>query len=402
MFTATLRTRLAALRLFRPRAVARLVKTVEESRRELRDLVRAVKQLQEHVTAVKAGHEQSLERLQTQQTESFESAARHRAALADDVRALTQTLREVSLRERQLRAIARTDAELDASERELDTILRPSAVSSHVRSAIASTTLHEDPFPYAVVDNLLPDNCYDALIRRLPPADLFADRPVNKQQLKVPLDLAPSYSRRVWAFMAAVVAADMIAPAIVEKFDTQATAWLRLNFPALGTDPLRAISLTWLRRPHPAPTCRLLHPPAPRPEVGVPHLSSVPRAARRQRALRHVPVPGRQGRGGPRRETALDRRAAVSPGGARRLPAESRTDLPQLHRRPQLTHPAACATGRSRAICVSVPHRGGTPHYSNAACSAARGTPIPLGRQDRARLLRFMRSRARGFTADVL
>ena len=244
MFTATLRTRLAALRLFRPRAVARLVKTVEESRRELRDLVRAVKQLQEHVTAVKAGHEQSLERLQTQQTESFESAARHRAALADDVRALTQTLREVSLRERQLRAIARTDAELDASERELDTILRPSAVSSHVRSAIASTTLHEDPFPYAVVDNLLPDNCYDALIRRLPPADLFADRPVNKQQLKVPLDLAPSYSRRVWAFMAAVVAADMIAPAIVEKFDTQATAWLRLNFPALGTDPLRAISLT--------------------------------------------------------------------------------------------------------------------------------------------------------------
>lgn len=255
MFIASLRARLRGLRMFRPRTVAHLVKTGEESRRELRELVRAVKLLQEHVAAMKAGHEQVLKRLQTQQTESFESASRHGAALAEDVRALTQALSEVSLRERQLRAIARADAELHASERELDTILQPSAVAAHVRSAIGSATLHDDPFPYAVVDNLLPDNCYDALIRGLPPVDLFADRPVNKQQLRVPLDLAPSYSRRVWAFMADVVAAEMIAPAIAEKFDARTTAWLRLNFPAIGDDPLRAIPLTCsdgrilLRRP---------------------------------------------------------------------------------------------------------------------------------------------------------
>ena len=255
MFTASLRTRLRGLRLFRPRTVAHLVKTGDESRRELRDLVRTVKLLQEQVAAMKAGHEQFLERLQTQQTESFESAERHRAVLADDLRALTQTLSEVNLREGQLRAIARANAELDASERELNGILQPSAVSSHVRSAIAAATLHDDPFPYAVVDNLLPDHCYDALIRGLPPVELFADRPINKQQLKVPLDLAPSYSHRVWAFMADVVAAEIIAPAIVEKFDVQATAWLRLNFPAVGDDPLRAIPLTCsdgrilLRRP---------------------------------------------------------------------------------------------------------------------------------------------------------
>ena len=293
MFIATLRTRLGALRLFHPRAVAHLVKTAEESRRELRDLARAVKRLQEHVTAMKAGHEQFRERLQTQQTEAFESAARHRAALADDVRALTQTLGEVSLRERQLRAIARTDAKLDAREHELDTILRPTAVSSHVRSAIASATLHEDPFPYAVVDSLLPNICYDALIRGLPPADLFADRPVNKQQLKVPLDLVPSYSRRVWAFMVGVVAADMIAPAFVEKFDAQTTAWLRLNFPTVGADPLRAISLTCsdgrilLRRPG------YYIPPHRDPKRGFLTCLLVPRAARRRRALGHGPVPGR-------------------------------------------------------------------------------------------------------------
>ena len=93
MFTATLRTRLAALRLIRPRAIAHLVKTAEESRRELRDLARAVKRLQEHVTAMKAGHEQFLERLQTQQTESFESAARHRAALVRPLEQVSETAR---------------------------------------------------------------------------------------------------------------------------------------------------------------------------------------------------------------------------------------------------------------------------------------------------------------------
>lgn len=246
---------LAGLRLFRPRTIAHLAKTGDESRREMRELTRTVKVLQEQLTAIKAGQEQLLERMKAQQSATSEKAAQLRAAFVEEVRTLDQKLGEIAVRERQLRAIARADVELEVKERELDAILQPSAVTAHITSAVAAATLHRDPFPYAVVDNLLPRGLYDALIRGLPPSDLFADRPINKQQLRVPLDVAPRYSRRVWTFMADVVAPEAITPAIAEKFEAHATAWLKLNFPASGDDPLGGNPLTCsdgrilLRRP---------------------------------------------------------------------------------------------------------------------------------------------------------
>ena len=244
MLTATLRTRLQGLSLFRPRTIAHLAKAGEERRRELRDLARAVKLLQEQVAAMQVGHEQLLHQLRAQQAASSASTAELRAFLADQMRTLAERIGDVSLRERQLRTIARADIELEARERDLDAILQTPLVTAHVRSAIAAATLQEDPFPYVVVDNLLPAGCYDALVRGLPPVDLFADRPVNKRQLKVPLEVAPRYSRRVWAFMAEVIAAEAIAPAIISKFEAQVDGWLRLNFPAAGDAPLHAMPLS--------------------------------------------------------------------------------------------------------------------------------------------------------------
>jgi hypothetical protein len=106
-----------------------------------------------------------------------------------------------------------------------------------------------------VVDDLLPAAYYDALIAALPPAELFADRPVNKQQLTVPLELAPRYSMEVWRHMAKVVAEGIIRPTMLEKFHEPLSAWLREKLPVLGDQPLTDLRITCsdgrilLRRP---------------------------------------------------------------------------------------------------------------------------------------------------------
>ena len=170
-------------------------------------------------------------------------------------RSLHDELAAVRRGERQLRAIALADAALERKSRRLERILQPDVIAAHVTAALAAAPLRDDPFPYAVVDDLLPAAFYDALIEGLPPAELFSDRAINKQQLIVPLELGPAYSRRVWGFMADTVVPEMIAPAVLEKFRAHASAWLTHNFPAAGDDPLDAIAMTCsdgrilLRRP---------------------------------------------------------------------------------------------------------------------------------------------------------
>jgi hypothetical protein len=244
-----LRATLQHLNLIRPRTIAQLVRAGDDTRRDVRDLARTVKQLERQLSAVSTRQDELLDLLESVR------AADRTSVLAEELGAVSHKLDELGLRERQLRALQRADSRLDHRERELDAILQPEAVAAHVRAAIASATVKDDPFPHAIVDSLLPDALFDALIRGLPPAELFADRAVNKQQLAVPFEIAPSYGRRVWAFMAEQVAAGMIAPAMLDKFAPQLTAWLRMNFPVLAEQTLGEIPMTCsdgrilLRRP---------------------------------------------------------------------------------------------------------------------------------------------------------
>jgi hypothetical protein len=72
-------------------------------------------------------------------------------------------------------------------------------------------------------------------VKGLPPVELFADRPTNKQQLQVPFRLAPAYSRCVWHHLTRVVVPEYILPPIVEKFRAPLDQWITLNWPA--SDP---------------------------------------------------------------------------------------------------------------------------------------------------------------------
>jgi len=148
-----------------------------------------------------------------------------------ELRAANDRLAQLSLRESQLRSVLRRDAELDIHESRLDVVFGKTDIGAHVAAAIDRATLNLDPFPYAIVDDLLPNHVYKALLRAIPPLELFADRPVNKQQLNVPFELAPAYARRVWRFMTDVVAPDFITPEVLEKFHEPLAGWISANWP---------------------------------------------------------------------------------------------------------------------------------------------------------------------------
>jgi hypothetical protein len=148
-----------------------------------------------------------------------------------ELRALNDRVAQLTLRESQLRAVLRRDAELDVDEERLQKILGKTDIGKHVADAIGRAELHVDPFPYAIVDDLLPRHFYKVLLKALPPVELFADRPVNKQQLNVPLTMGPTYVRRVWRFMTDVVVADFITPRVLEKFHEPLVDWISANWP---------------------------------------------------------------------------------------------------------------------------------------------------------------------------
>ena len=161
-----------------------------------------------------------------------------------EVRTLKTQLDQANTRERQLRAVLK--AECASSEDEVtrfEAALRNARIEQHVSASVRAASLDLNPFPHCVIDNLLPDWYYDALIAALPPADLFADRPENKQQLIVPLEFGPSYAMRVWHHMAKVVTGEAIQPAVLLKFREPLTKWLQDVLPVLGDEPLAQLTI---------------------------------------------------------------------------------------------------------------------------------------------------------------
>jgi hypothetical protein len=156
-----------------------------------------------------------------------------------ELRAVNDRVAQLTMRESQLRAVLRRDAELDVDAERLQKIIGKTDIGKHVANAIDRAELHVDPFPYAVVDDLLPRHFYKVLLKALPPVELFADRPVNKQQLSVPLTLGPTYVRQVWRFMTDVVVPDFITPSVLEKFRQPLADWISANWPDVDSQSVQ-------------------------------------------------------------------------------------------------------------------------------------------------------------------
>jgi len=110
-------------------------------------------------------------------------------------------------------------------------VVGKTGIGSHIERAVRRADLHLDPFPYAVIDDVLPADLYGCLLRGIPPLELFGDRPVNKQQLAVPFSLAPAYANRVWRFVTSAIVPEFIVPRIIEQFRAPIDDWIALNWP---------------------------------------------------------------------------------------------------------------------------------------------------------------------------
>ena len=116
------------------------------------------------------------------------------------VTALREQVSQLAERESELRAVLERETELEPQLVRLGKILRKAVLVEQPAAAVANATLHLEPYPYTVIDDLLPDMFYDALLMGIPPVELFEHKPIGKQHLDVPFSMAPLYSRRVWRY----------------------------------------------------------------------------------------------------------------------------------------------------------------------------------------------------------
>jgi hypothetical protein len=196
----------------RPRSLARMRKSLDDVAEGVRELRRAAKEQARLATRVDEMHARLRE-------------------VAEKVDLLT-------LRESQLRAVAAADAFFEDEMPRLPAICDEPRIFAHVRDAVEHARVKTDPLPYLVVSNVFPADFYAALVRAIPPFELFADRPHNKRQLTVPFTYGPAYSRALWTFLVDVVLEGAFQPAIIEKLREPLGEWIAQEWPPLASDPL--------------------------------------------------------------------------------------------------------------------------------------------------------------------
>ena len=152
--------------------------------------------------------------------------------------ALARTVGDVRLELGELRAVARRDAELDDSLDGLAALCDQGRLTAHIRAAIAAAPLVTDPFPHAVIRDVLPKDFYAALIRGIPPVELFGSPTNAKPQLTVPLSVGPVFSRRIWKYFVTDVVPRMMQDEFVAKFRAPLEEWMARNWPSLSSNPL--------------------------------------------------------------------------------------------------------------------------------------------------------------------
>lgn len=140
--------------------------------------------------------------------------------VADATRELQAVVEQLQIRTEQLMAIERLDWEQREDLQRAADRLDPARIDAHVKAAVAAATLATDPFPHLVVERWLPDDVYASMVKAVPPAIFFADREVTRQRLMVPFPIAPSYSQRVWRFIADDIVGRSLSEALSVKFES--------------------------------------------------------------------------------------------------------------------------------------------------------------------------------------
>src|SRR5688572_5202310 len=144
---------------------------------------------------------------------------------------LAQQVRTLAGQVARLQAVAERDTELEPLLDKLRYTIGKQANAARVTAAVDAAPLKLEPFPYTVVDDLLPITVYRALLRGIPPVELFLNNDAGKPHLPVPFKLAPAYSQQIWNYVAVDLVQEIIAPRLIEKFRASIDEWIVRNWP---------------------------------------------------------------------------------------------------------------------------------------------------------------------------
>ncbi|HEU4691831.1 MAG TPA: hypothetical protein VFS23_25880 [Vicinamibacterales bacterium] len=108
-------------------------------------------------------------------------------------------------------------------------------IAAHAAAAVARARLELEPFPHILIDNLLPDDVAGELLRAIPSSAFFKTENMKRQELEVPFEFAPEYSRIVWGLFFNKVISEAMVPALTDKFRPALDEFLRTHWPELGS-----------------------------------------------------------------------------------------------------------------------------------------------------------------------
>ena len=106
-------------------------------------------------------------------------------------------------------------------------------VRAHVRAVVAAAPLESDPCPHIVLDDLLPDDAYDALVAAIPAPLFFEHLGVDRQDLKIPFKFTPRYQREVWQAFETRIVMNALVPALTDKFHDSLDLLVRTQWPGV-------------------------------------------------------------------------------------------------------------------------------------------------------------------------
>lgn len=155
-------------------------------------------------------------------------------SIADRTRELTEAVETLRIQTDQLLTIQRVDWDKRFEIARMDRWFDAGRIEAHINAAFDRTPLELDPYPHIVIEKWLPDDVYDRIVAAMPASIFFAgDR---DEHWVVPSDIAPLYSRQVWAFVANTIVGQLVYAALNRKFQDAICRYVRAFVPSLPRD----------------------------------------------------------------------------------------------------------------------------------------------------------------------
>jgi hypothetical protein len=149
------------------------------------------------------------------------------------VSALESRIRLLHQRVSQLAALHDDEERFRDRVERLERVLDAARVAAHLQDAIAAAALEEHPAPHLVVSEPLPPDVHRALLEAVPPAVFFDHPESSRQELRVPLRLAPTHCLVTWSFMTEMLLQQRVTAGLTAPFGESLARFAQTRFPAL-------------------------------------------------------------------------------------------------------------------------------------------------------------------------